>query len=365
MGTTQEDSAAQDAQEGVSQDELEAEELLEESEGAQEESPQAALALLERIPQNIQIKEKFVEHYQRMLGDRYDLFMKFSLSYIRKAIRVNTLKISVEDLKKRLEPRWKLTQIPWCKEGFWIEYKEEEGEKKRFDVGNLIEHALGYIYVQEAASMIPPVVLDPKPGMSVLDLCAAPGSKTSQMASMMQNEGILVANDIQGSRLKALGINIQRCGITNIVITMMQSGQLRKGTMRYDAILIDAPCSGVGTIRKSLKTLQMWSPGLVSKLNRVQRQLVDDAFQMLKAGGTMVYSTCTLEPEENEAVVSHLLERYPDAYLEDIDLPITRSSANLEFEGLKIDPSCSKCLSIHPYDNNTEGFFVARIRKRE
>lgn len=327
----------------------------------EDEPSDETTSTLERIPQHVMIKEAFEAHYRALLKDEYDKFMQFSLSYIRKAIRVNTLKISVEDLKYRLEPRWNLEQIPWCPEGFWITHKTE----KRFDIGNLVEHALGYIYVQEAASMIPPMVLRPEPGERVLDLCAAPGSKTSQIASMMAQQGLIIANDIQGSRLKALGINIQRCGITNIIITMMQSGQMRKGTVRYDRILVDAPCSGTGTVRKSLKTLQMWSIGLIGKLARLQKQLIEDAFLMLEPGGVLVYSTCTLEPAENEAVVSHLLARQPDAFLETIDLPIVRTPAVLLFDDLPIDPSCAKCLRIHPYDNDTEGFFVARVRKKK
>ena len=334
---------------------------FEEEDQSDDEASDARLVdHLERIPQNIMIKQKFTDHYKELLGDNYDRFIQYSLSYIRKAIRVNTLKISVEDLKKRLAPRWNLEPVPWCKEGFWITAKEE----KRFDIGNLIEHALGYIYVQEAASMIPPVVLNPQPGDMVLDLCAAPGSKTSQIAAMMNQEGLIIANDIQGSRLKALGINLQRIGITNIIITMQQSGQMRKGTIRFDKILVDAPCSGTGTVRKSLKTLQMWSPGLIAKLTRVQKQLVDDAFQMLRPGGVLVYSTCTLEPAENEAVVSWLLEKHPDSRVETIELPIKRSPAVLSFQDLPINPAVSGCLRIHPYDNDTEGFFVAKIRKK-
>ena len=161
---------------------------------------------LEPIPQDIEIKPAFIEHYKELLGDQYDIFMKHSMSFQRKAIRVNTLKISVDDLKRRLEPQWLLTPVPWCNEGFWIEYKAG----KRYDIGNLLEHVLGYIYVQDASSMIPPIVLDPQPGEYVFDVCAAPGSKSSQLAQYMHNEGVLICNDVQGSRLKPLGMNLQR-----------------------------------------------------------------------------------------------------------------------------------------------------------
>lgn len=322
---------------------------------------------LEKIPRNVDVKKKFEDHYRELLGENYDKFMNYSLSYIRKCIRVNTLKASVEYIQKRLGDRWQLEQIPWCPEGFWITYKDG----KRFDLGNLIEHHLGYIYVQEAASMIPPRVLDPKPGEMILDMCAAPGSKTTQIAMYMQNKGILVANDVAGARLRALGMNMQRCGVRNSVLTMMQEHRFQRianehPEFRFDRILVDAPCSGTGTIRKSLRTILMWNPLGITKLNRIQRNLIDVAFNLLKSNGVMVYSTCTIEPEENEAVVSYLLDKYPNARLEDIDdsaLGIKRTKAITHFQDLKIRPEVEKCLRIHPYDNDTEGFFVARIRK--
>jgi NOL1/NOP2/sun family putative RNA methylase len=278
------------------------------------------------------------------------------------------LKSKVEDIKKRLSEKWELEQIPWCKEGFWIKYKEG----KRFDLGNLIEHHLGYVYIQESASMIPPIILNPQPGELVLDMCAAPGSKTSQIAMYMENSGLLVANDISGMRLKALGMNLQRCGVRNVAMTMMQEYKFQKllkenDAFRFDKILVDAPCSGTGTIRKSLRTILEWNPSSITKLSKIQKNLIDVAFQLLKPGGTMVYSTCTIEPEENEVVVSHLLEKYPDAELLDIDaksLGIVRTSPIISFKDLKINPEVRKCLRLHPYNNNTEGFFVAKIRKR-
>jgi NOL1/NOP2/sun family putative RNA methylase len=335
-----------------------------------ESSPDTPTAhRLEKIPRNVDVKKKFEDHYRELLGENYNKFMNYSLSYIRKCIRVNTLKASVEDIKNRLEDRWQLEPIPWCKEGFWITYKDG----KRFDLGNLIEHHLGYIYVQEAASMIPPRVLDPQPGETVLDMCAAPGSKTTQIAMYMKDKGILVANDIAGSRLKALGMNMQRCGVSNAVLTMMQEHRFLRlanqyPEFRFDRILVDAPCSGTGTIRKSLRTIMMWNPLGITKLNKIQRNLIDVAFNLLKPNGVMVYSTCTIEPEENEAVVSYLLDKYPNAKLEDIDhvaLGINRTPSITKFQDLKILPEVKKCLRIHPYDNDTEGFFVARIRKVE
>ena len=314
--------------------------------------------MLKEIPdkEKIEFKDKFVERYKQLTD--WGKFEKYSLSFLRRSIRVNTIKISINDLKKRLEKNWKLDQVPWCKEGFWIVHRKGE----RRDIGNLIEHSLGYFYTQEAASMIPPLVLEPKENELVLDMAASPGSKATQIAALMKNKGILVANDYTTLRMKPLSINLQRCGVTNCIITLMQ-GQWFKN-MEFDRILLDAPCSGTGTIRKSLKTLRIWNPNMVKRLAGTQRQLIDTAFKNLKTGGILVYSTCSLEPEENEGVIDCLLGKYENASLEKIDLKnIKRSEPVLEFQNNKYNSEIKKCLRIWPQDNDTEGFFVSKIRK--
>jgi len=277
-------------------------------------------------------------------------------------VRVNTLKSSVSEVRKRLEKNWFLKPIPWCKEGFWVEHKGED-KQKRYDIGNVLEHQLGYIYVQEAASMIPPVALKPGPGETILDLCSAPGSKASQAGAMMQNKGMLVANELQAERIKALSINLQRMGVSNTLITRMPGRWFDNTTLRFDKVLVDAPCSGTGTIRRSYKTLKMWSPDMIRKLAAQQKQLIASGYKVLKPGGIMVYSTCTLEPEENEGVVSWLLEKYKDARIQKIRLKIKKSPAITSFGKEKYNPQVKDCLRIWPQDNNTEGFFVSEIRK--
>ncbi|HJO02147.1 MAG TPA: tRNA methyltransferase, partial [Candidatus Woesearchaeota archaeon] len=133
--------------------------------------------------EEIEFKEKFIERYEKLTD--FKEFKKYSLSFLRRSIRVNTLKISLDELKKRLEKNWNLEEIPWCKDGFYIEHIKKE----RRDIGNLIEHSLGYFYIQEAASMIPPLVLEPKETDVVLDIAASPGSKTTQLAALMNNKG--------------------------------------------------------------------------------------------------------------------------------------------------------------------------------
>jgi len=308
---------------------------------------------------SIVFKKGFIERYSKLTD--WDTFKDINLRYLRKSIRVNTLKCTVEKVKKRLnENGWTLQQIPWCPQGFWVEHKEG-----RLDIGNTLEHALGYYYVQEAASMIPPLALEPKPHSHVLDMCASPGSKTSQIAAMMENTGALIANDYKGLRLAALGINLTRCGVRNVVISLMLGQKFKKFPAQFDYILCDAPCSGTGTIRKSLKTLSIWNDRLIGSLAFVQKQLLKTAFDRLKVGGTLVYSTCSLEPEENESVVSWLLNEFSDASIVPFKLPgLKRGDVIMEFGSEKYHPDVKHSLRIWPQDNDTEGFFVAKFTKK-
>ncbi len=311
----------------------------------------------QQIPdsEKIEFKQNFIERYSQLTD--FEEFKKYSLSFLRRSIRVNTIKIPINDLKKRLEKNWSLEQIPWCKEGFYIEHIKKE----RRDIGNLIEHSLGYFYTQEAASMIPPLVLEPGEDDVVLDMAASPGSKTTQIAALMNNKGVLIANDINSARMKPLSLNVQRCGITNCIVTIMY-GQRFRG-FQFDKILLDAPCSGTGTIRKSLKTLRIWNPLMVQRLAHTQKSLIDIAFNNLKPGGILVYSTCSLEPEENEAVIDFLINKYDNAKVEPIKLSsIKRSNPILNFEDNIYNENIKNCLRIWPQDNDSEGFFVAKIK---
>lgn len=307
----------------------------------------------------LKFKDHFIKRYASLTD--WDAFKAYSLSFLRKAIRVNTLKIPIEACVQRLEAKgWRLTPIPWCSAGFWIENPE------RRDVGNLLEHHLGYFYVQEAASMIPPLVLDPQPHETILDMAASPGSKTTQLAAMMQNTGVIVANDYKADRLAALGMNVQRVGAMNVIITEMRGEGIRG--LQFDRILLDAPCSGTGTICKSPKTIDIWNPLMVRRLQKQQQRLIGSAWKLLKPDGTLVYSTCTMEPEEDEAVIDFLLKQHDDALVDpikDAELPgLKRSAPVMEFEGERYDGAIRGCLRIWPQDNGTEGFFVARIKKK-
>jgi NOL1/NOP2/sun family putative RNA methylase len=274
-----------------------------------------------------------------------------------KSIRVNTLKVSKEKLRQRLEKQgWLLKEVPWCPEGFFTD---------RLLMGNTPEHLLGYYFIQDAASMLLAQVLAPQKGSLVLDLAAAPGSKATHIAQLMQLEGAIVANDESFDRIKALAANIQRCGVANAVITQLDGRYLPQfGKEMFDRVLVDAPCSGLGQIRVFSEIGQRWNEKSVQSLAKLQKGLIVAGFDCLKEGGTLVYSTCTLAPDENEAVVQELLEKRSNAMLEEIDIGKAKSHPALsEWRGKAFSSGILKCKRIYPYDNGTEGFFIAKISK--
>ncbi len=293
----------------------------------------------------LKLKQEFIDKYSKLTD--FEEYEKYINKFLRRSIRINTLKISVKEFKRRF--KWKLKQIPWCKEGFWLK------EDKKITIGNTYEHQLGYVYSQTSTSMLPVEILKPKKEDFVLDMCAAPGSKTTQMAAKMKNTGIVIANDKKWQRIKALVTNLQRCGVYNTVVTI-EDGRKIKG--EYNKILIDAPCSASGTIRgftqRSVKTVKAYNKNLIRILSKLQKQLLIHGFDLLKKNGELVYSTCSLEPEENEDVIKYLLENR-DAKL--ININGFKSKINSE------DKELRKCVKIWPQFYDTEGFFVAKIKK--
>jgi len=297
------------------------------------------------------LNSRFIERYEKI--DDSDEFYKYMAKPLRPSIRVNTLKARVEDVVESLSERFELEPINWCEEGFFINTE---------DIGSTIEHQLGLIFSQEASSMIPAVVLDPKPNMLVLDMAAAPGGKTTQIAQYMKNEGCIIANDVKVDRLNILISNLQRCGVLIARVTMKDGRFFRRFKDKFDRVLLDAPCSNVGMIRKNFKYLKMWRLKDVISLSRLQKELIMAGYQALKPGGILVYATCTLDPLENEEVINHLIMN-TDAEIINIDLPVKRTKPILKFEDKEYDKEIKKCLRIHPQDNDTEGFFIAKIMK--
>lgn len=274
---------------------------------------------------------------------------------LRRSIRVNTLKITVTDFLALVSPYgWQLTPVPWCAEGFWIERDDEE----TLPLGSTAEHLSGLFYIQEASSMLPVAALfaDGEMPQRVMDVAAAPGSKTTQIAAKMENKGAILANEFSASRVKVLHANISRNGIRNVALTHFDGrvfGPALPGM--FDAILLDAPCSGEGVVRKDADALKNWSVASNREIAATQRELIMSAFHALRPGGVLVYSTCTLNRDENEAICHWLRDQYPHA---------------VEFLPLgELFPDAGRALTadgflhVFPQIYDCEGFFVARLRK--
>jgi len=283
------------------------------------------------------------------------------------SIRVNTLKITPNELKKKLEARgWKIIQ-PFNNKNH-PEILIIENNLLQGELGRSKEHLLGYYYVQEISSMLPIIALSPSENDSFIDLCASPGSKTTQAASLMKNQGNIIANDNKIGRLAILASNLEKCGVSNTILTKRDGVQLCKKlkamNFNVDKILVDAPCSGEGTLRSSPKTYLMWNEKMINVFSKQQKSLAYSALDLLKEGGEMIYSTCTHSPEENEEVVQFLLDNF-NIEIEEIKplLPIKARPGLTNWKGKKFSKEINKCARIYPQDNNTEGFFVCKIKK--
>jgi tRNA (cytosine49-C5)-methyltransferase len=315
------------------------------------------------MKRNYEPKPLFVERMKMLLGEDFENYMKILGEDPVRSFRCNTLKISSEDLKKRLENKgWKI-KIPFkdSPEIMIVENELQPGE-----LGRAIEHLLGYYYIQEIASMLPPLVLNPNSEDKVLDLCASPGSKTTQMAAMMENSGLLIANEMKIGRIKILAANTERCGVMNMVITKKDGIALCKRfkneNFLFDKILLDAPCSGEGTIRSTPKTLEMWNIKTIENLSKLQKALIASAIEILKPNGELVYSTCTHAPEENEEVIDFALRNFK-VKVEKINLPLKTSPGITKFGEKEYLEDVKYSCRVYPQTANTEGFFIAKIKK--
>ncbi len=297
------------------------------------------------------INPEFYERYS--LIDGSEEFWEYMSKPLRQSIRINTLKGDREEILNVLIENYGevFEEVPWCKEGLFTKVEIS---------GNSLEHQLGLIFLQEASSMIPPVVLNPEKNAIILDIAASPGAKTTQIAQYVENEAVIIANDVKYERINVLISNLQRCGVIAHV-TMCDGRKFRKYPEKFDFVLLDAPCSNVGMARKNYKYAKIWSLKEVFALSKLQKQLILAAYETLKSGGVMVYSTCTLDPLENEEVVDFLLYN-TNAELESIGIKSCVKPIK-EFEEKSYTNEIEKCLRIHPQCYDTEGFFVAKIRK--
>lgn len=302
-----------------------------------------------------QLPSLFTAKMKRLLGKDADAFFaSFHKSKVS-GIRVNTLKISVEAFQNRAP--FPVQRVPHCPEGFIVSSEDSTG-KHPF-------HAAGLYYVQEPSAMFPAQVLAARPGEKILDLCAAPGGKTTQIAAMMKNRGLLVANEIHPRRVKALTENIERMGIANTVVTNESPQKLAEHFRGFfDRILVDAPCSGEGMFRKDPQAACHWSPEMVKANGERQRKLLENAAALLKEGGTLVYSTCTFSPEENERVVESFLKDCPEMEIVPVVHRDGVEPGRPEWGETRC-PELARTARLWPHRLAGEGHFTAKFVKKE
>ncbi len=300
-----------------------------------------------------------VERYFEIFGSRSETvrFLEACEKPLRRSIRCNTLRIDCGSLRRRLEARgFSLKPIPWAPHGFWV----LDGEAP---LGATPEYLLGYYYIQGPASMLPAYSLSPSPSDLVVDMAAAPGGKTTQIAQLMGNRGAILAVDVSRPRIRALRANLGRMGVTNTVVVRMDARRLVLLKDRFSRILLDAPCTGEGLIpldpsRKTSKTLED-----LRRASELQAELLWTAAEIAVPGGVIVYATCSIAPEENEYVVARVLERRSDLEIIDAGIPVGLPGLS-EYRGMVFEEA-DKCRRLYPHIHGTEGFFLCRLVKRD
>lgn len=270
-------------------------------------------------------------------------------------VRVNTIKSTVGRARRALEAAG-------------IAHEQADWHPRLFRLpedqpGTNWPYVHGWLHGQEEVSAVPPVVLDPDPGDRVWDACAAPGGKTTQIAALMADTGLVVGTDANVGRLAPLRSNAERLGVTNLAVTHedARNHSLKPfDGKRYDRALVDAPCSCEGTVRKNPDVFEDWSRDRVDAITRVQKGILRRAVEATREGGTVVYSTCTFAPEENEAVLDVVLSERPCRLVE-FDLPLDSAPGVTAWRGESFDPSVRRARRIYPHHNDTGGFFCAKL----
>ena len=313
---------------------------------------------MERLPQ------EFKQRMERMLGHEYEAFLASYEKKRRPGLRLNALKEGSEKLPG--SGCFRLTPVAWAPGGFYYDPDDRPGRHPF--------HECGVYYIQEPSAMAVAALSGVQPGMRVLDLCAAPGGKSTQLASMLRGEGLLVSNEIHPARAKILSQNIERMGIPNAIVTNEPPERLKERfALFFDTVVVDAPCSGEGMFVKEPEAVPNWSPENVELCAARQLAILDCAAEMTAPGGTLVYSTCTFAPLEDERNVSVFLMRHPE--FEIIDLPAKLGEPFMEKTGLAAGvpawadadgtgDALGGCIRLWPHKLEGEGHFLACLKKR-
>lgn len=298
-----------------------------------------------------------IERYHDFLGlDDTIKLLEANEQPLKPTIRVNTLKIPPEKLKIRLEKKgFELEPIEEISSGFKVNNNPS-------NLGSLHEFLQGYYYLQNKASMLPSIILDPKPHEVIIDMCAAPGSKSTHLAQIMNNEGKLILIEKSQKRISALKMNIRRMGVINTIILHNDAVNLTKIGIKADKILLDAPCTGEGLIRTDPSRKKSKSMKDIEKMALIQKKLLNVGLNSLQTGGKLLYSTCSIAPEENELVINNVLQKQSN-------ISIKQITNHYGIEGLtevyskKLNKSLRLSQRIYPHLHETIGFFLCLLEK--
>lgn len=299
------------------------------------------------------LPDQFLDRMKQMLEEEYDPFYESLYGETYRALRVNTRKTSLEEFLQ-LAP-FSLQRVPWAENGFYYSKEDQPGKHPL--------HEAGVYYIQEPSAMAPVTFLEVEDGDRILDLCAAPGGKTSQIADFMNGTGILITNEIHPQRARILSENVERMGIKNAIVTNETPENLALRFPGYfDKILVDAPCSGEGMFRKNEDACMEWSPENVSLCAERQDFILEQAQAMLRPGGRMVYSTCTFAPLEDEGTVSRFLLRHPEFHIVKVARPEGFSEG---VAGWVENPAfgIADTMRLMPHKVKGEGHYLAVLEK--
>ena len=299
-----------------------------------------------------------IERYIKMLGiEGTKELLKANEKPLKTCIRINTTKIEIQTLLSRLEKKGsqfqKIDQIPY---GFKV-------LKSRYNIGSTHEFLQGYYYIQNEASMLPALALSPKSPGIFIDMCAAPGSKATQIAQEMNNQGTLVLIERNMKRIPKLEYNLRRMSIKSAVVINLDATYLKKLNIKADGIILDAPCTGEGLIRKDPRRKSNKRLSDIEKMSRIQKRLLKAGLECLKPGAKLVYSTCSIAPEENEFVINDVLNEFDNYSILKINLNYGINGYNSIFDR-ELRKDLMNSIRLFPHIDDTIGFFLCLIQRK-
>lgn len=301
-----------------------------------------------------QLPQEYENRMKELLGDDFESYLNELQNPPVKGFRVNTDKITVEDFEKINV--FGAKKIPYVNNGYYLDFEK---------VGNHPYHHAGLIYVQEPAAMAPAECIDIDPDWCVLDMCAAPGGKSTQLKNKLSENGVLVSNEIISSRCKILTGNIERLGLQNTVVTCMDTDRLSAiFANSFDLVMVDAPCSGEGMFRKEEIAIDEWSQANVEMCAKRQAEILENAVKTLKSGGFIIYATCTFSLEENEMTIDAFLDKHPEFEIVPVNERVTKSTADgIKFDGCKCE-NIRFARRFYPHIAKGEGQFMAVLHHK-